>query len=58
MYTEMCLSLSLSLSLQQGANTECLKALIAFGADVNPLNEHGLTPLDLALMSNPSGETV
>ena len=54
MYTET----RLSLSLQQGANTECLKALIAFGADVNPLNEHGLTPLDLALMSNPSGETV
>ena len=41
---------------QQGANTECLKALIAFGADVNPLNGHGLTPLDLAIMSHPAGE--
>ena len=41
---------------QQGANTDCLKALVAFGADVNPLNEHGLTPLDLAMMSNPAGQ--
>jgi hypothetical protein len=39
----------------QGANTECLKALIAFGADVNPINGLGLTPLDLAIMSHPAG---
>ena len=41
---------------QQGANTDCLKALVAFGADVNPLNEYGQTPLDLAMMSNPAGQ--
>ena len=41
-------------TLQQGADVECLKALIAFGASINPLNTFGQTPLDVAAMS-PTG---
>ena len=46
-----------SIPLQQGAETECLKALIAFGANVNPLNAFGQTPLDLASMATTMGES-
>ena len=39
------------LVLQQGADMECLKALIAFGANINLRNSFGQTPLDVASMS-------
>jgi len=31
---------------------ECLQVLLAKGADVNPTNEKGQTPLDLAIARN------
>lgn len=32
----------------QGGEELCIKALIAFGADVNATNEFNMTPLDMA----------
>lgn len=46
-----------NLSTQQGSDLECLKGLIAFGANAECVNAFGQTPLDLAKMS-PFGETV
>ena len=38
-------------SLQQGSPLDCLKGLIAFGADFDMANDFGQTPLDMANMS-------
>ena len=37
--------------IQKGADLDCFKALIAFGANINPRNKFNQTPLDLAAMA-------
>lgn len=50
LYTLLVYFFPVHLHSQQGSDLECLKGLIAFGANTDCVNAFGQTPLDVAKM--------